>query len=45
VFGFFFQGMRLDTGNLKGYLKAILYYALQVPELREVVLEIKEKDF
>ena len=43
VFGFFFQGMRLDTGNLKGYLKAILYYALQDPELREVVLEMISK--
>jgi len=43
VFGFFFKGMRLDTGNLKGYLKAILYYALQHPELREVVLEMVSK--
>jgi UTP--glucose-1-phosphate uridylyltransferase len=43
VFGFFFQGMRLDTGNLKGYLKSILYYALQDPELREVVLEMISK--
>jgi UTP--glucose-1-phosphate uridylyltransferase len=43
VFGFFFQGMRLDTGNLKGYLKSILYYALQEPELREVVLEMISK--
>jgi UTP--glucose-1-phosphate uridylyltransferase len=43
VFGFFFQGIRLDTGNLKGYLKAILYYALQDPELREVVLEMISK--
>jgi UTP--glucose-1-phosphate uridylyltransferase len=43
VFGFFFQGMRLDTGNLKGYLKAILYYALQDPELREVVFEMISK--
>jgi UTP--glucose-1-phosphate uridylyltransferase len=43
VFGFFFKGMRLDTGNLKGYLKAILYYALQDPELREVVLEMIPK--
>jgi UTP--glucose-1-phosphate uridylyltransferase len=43
VFGFFFQGIRLDTGNLKGYLKAILYYALQDPELREVVFEMISK--
>jgi len=43
VFGFFFQGMRLDTGNLKGYLKAILYYALQDPDLREVVSEMSSK--
>jgi UTP--glucose-1-phosphate uridylyltransferase len=43
VFGFFFQGMRLDTGNLKGYLKSIVYYALQDPELREVVLEMISK--
>ncbi len=43
VFGFFFQGKRLDTGNLKGYLKAIVYYALQDPELREVVLEMISK--
>jgi len=43
VFGFFFKGMRLDTGNLKGYLKAILYYALQDPELKEVVLEMIPK--
>jgi UTP-glucose-1-phosphate uridylyltransferase len=35
--------MRLDTGNLKGYLKAILYYALQDPELREVVFEMISK--
>ncbi|MCI4453501.1 MAG: UTP--glucose-1-phosphate uridylyltransferase [Thermodesulfobacterium sp.] len=43
VFGFFFQGMRLDTGNLKGYLKSIVYYALQDPELREVVFEMISK--
>jgi UTP--glucose-1-phosphate uridylyltransferase len=43
VFGFFFQGKRLDTGNLKGYLKSIVYYALQDPELREVVLEMISK--
>ena len=43
VFGFFFKGMRLDTGNLKGYLKAILYYALQDPRLKEVVLEMIPK--
>ncbi len=40
VYGYFFQGKRLDTGNPKGYFQAILHYASKDPELREVL-----KDF
>jgi len=43
VFGFFFRGERLDTGNLKGYLKAILHYAMKDPELKKVVAEVASK--
>ena len=43
VFGYFFRGERLDTGNLKGYLKAILHYAMKDPELKEVVAEVVSK--
>lgn len=38
VYGYFFQGKRLDTGNPKGYFKAILHYASKNQELREILL-------
>jgi len=31
------EGERLDTGNIPGFLQATLKYALQFPELREVI--------
>lgn len=40
VYGYFFQGKRLDTGNPKGYFQAILHYASKDPELSELL-----KDF
>jgi len=36
-YGYIFQGIRLDTGNPKGYFKAILHYASKDPELREIL--------
>ncbi|MGC9016614.1 MAG: UTP--glucose-1-phosphate uridylyltransferase [Caldimicrobium sp.] len=36
-YGYSFQGVRLDTGNPKGYFKAILHYASKDPELREIL--------
>lgn len=37
VYGYFFEGTRLDTGNPKGYFKAILHYALKDEELKGVL--------
>ena len=31
------EGERLDTGNIPGFLQATLKYAMQFPELREVI--------
>jgi UTP--glucose-1-phosphate uridylyltransferase len=36
-YGYIFQGIRLDTGNPKGYFKAILHYASKDPDLREIL--------
>lgn len=37
VYGYLFQGKRLDTGNPKGFFEATLHYALKDPALREVL--------
>ncbi|MEZ0344395.1 MAG: UTP--glucose-1-phosphate uridylyltransferase [Caldimicrobium sp.] len=37
VYGYFFKGKRLDTGNPKGYFKAILHYASKDQELKEIL--------
>lgn len=37
VYGYLFQGKRLDTGNLKGFFEATLHYAVKDPTLREVL--------
>ncbi len=43
VFGYFFKGKRLDTGNPKGYLKAILHYASKDQELKEILIAFLEE--
>lgn len=43
VYGYLFQGERLDTGNPKGFFKATLHYALKDPHLREVLQEFCAK--
>jgi len=37
VYGYFFQGIRLDTGSPKGYLKTILHYAMKEETYREII--------
>jgi len=39
VYGYFFKGTRLDTGNPQGYLKSLLHYALKDEAYKEVILE------
>ncbi|MDM7202643.1 MAG: UTP--glucose-1-phosphate uridylyltransferase [Thermodesulfobacteriaceae bacterium] len=38
VFGYLFQGKRLDTGNPKGFFEAILHYASKDPFYKEILL-------
>ncbi len=37
VYGYLFEGKRLDTGNLKGFFEATLHFAAKDPGLREVL--------
>lgn len=37
VYGYLFEGKRLDTGNLKGFFEATLHLAAKDPTLREVL--------
>lgn len=39
IYGYCFQGKRLDTGNPKGFFEAVLHYAMKDPQLREVLRE------
>ncbi len=44
MFGYIFDGKRYDTGNLLGYLKTIVDYALRREEISESFMEfLKEK--
>ncbi len=40
VYAYLFHGKRLDTGNLAGYLKAIVHYAFKDPELANLLREL-----
>ena len=39
VYGFCFQGRRYDTGDLAGYVEAIMDFAMKNPEIRDSLLE------
>lgn len=43
VYGYIFEGKRLDTGNKKGFLKTILHYAKKDEELKEVLKEFYQE--
>ena len=39
VYAYLFKGKRYDTGDMEGYVKAIIDFALMNPELRENILK------
>lgn len=45
VYGYLFQGKRLDTGNLKGFFEATLHYAMKDSSLRELLKNFCSKLF
>lgn len=43
MYGYLFEGKRHDTGNIQGYLEAVVDYALERPDLKDAFLEMLQE--